>query len=253
MGGGKTVGGDHGPAVGERLHAVGAEIDHGFDGEGHAGFDLLPGAAAAEVRNLRLLMHRAADAVADQVADDAETARLDQGLDGMGDVADAIADLRLADADVEGFLGGLKQAGDFRSDGTDGHRDGVVADVPVGFDGDIERDDVAIAEDALEGADAVDHLLVDREAGVGGKAPRTDLIADSPRCGRRRLAIRSRPAWSRSNVLMPGCTSALRRCSTVAAMAHESRMRAMASRSLMGIISGGGFRPNRERRGWTRK
>jgi hypothetical protein len=37
------------------------------------------------------------------------------------------------------------------------------------FDGDIERDDVAFAEDALEGADAVDDLLVDREAGMGGK------------------------------------------------------------------------------------
>ena len=142
------------------------------------GFDLLSRAAAAEVRDLRLLVHRAADPVADQVADDAKAARLDQGLDGMGDVADAIADLRLPDADVEGLLGGLEQPGDPRIDGADGHRDGVVADVAVGFDGDIERDDVAIAENPLEGADAVDHLLVDREAGIGGKPARTDLVAE---------------------------------------------------------------------------
>ena len=111
-----------------------------------------------------------------QITDDSETARLDKGLDGMGDVADAMADLRLPDADVEGLLGGLEELGDPRRDGADRHGDGIVADVPVVFDGDIERDDVAFAEDALEGADAVDNLLVDREAGMGREATRTDLI-----------------------------------------------------------------------------
>jgi len=32
-------------------------------------------------------------------------------------------------------------------------------------------------EDPLEGTDAVDDLFVDREAGVGGKPARTDLVA----------------------------------------------------------------------------
>ena len=38
---------------------------------------------------------------------------------------------------------------------------------------------------------------------------------------------------------------------TVAAMAHDSRMSEMASRSLIGIIGGTGFRPMREQSGGT--
>ena len=134
MGGREAVSGDHGPAIGECLDAVGAEIDHGFDGEGHAGLDLLSRATPPEVWNLRLLMHRAANTVAHQVADYTKTLGLDKGLDGIRDLADAIADLRLADANPEGFLGGLKQPGNLWIDGADGYRDRIVADVTVGFD-----------------------------------------------------------------------------------------------------------------------
>ena len=59
-------------------------------------------------------------------------------------------------------------------DRADGNRDGVVADVTVVLDDDVERNDVAVAQDALEGADAVDDFVVDRDAGVGGIAARTD-------------------------------------------------------------------------------
>ena len=138
MSGRQTIGGDHGPAIGERLDAIGAEVDHGLDGKGHAGLDLVSCAAAAEVWDLRLFMHRPTDSVAHKIADNTKTMRLDKRLDGMGNVPDAIANLCLADAELEGLLGGLKQHGDFGTDGADGYGDGVVADVSVGFDRDIE-------------------------------------------------------------------------------------------------------------------
>ena len=51
-------------------------------------------------------------------------------------------------------------------DAADRNRDGVVADVTLVLDGHVQRDDVAVAQHALERADAVDDLLVDRDADV---------------------------------------------------------------------------------------
>jgi len=78
-GGRQAVGGHDRPAIGERLDVVGAEVDHRLDRQSHAWPDPLARAAASEVRDLRLLVHGPADPVADQVANDAESARLDVG------------------------------------------------------------------------------------------------------------------------------------------------------------------------------
>ena len=47
-------------------------------------------------------------------------------------------------------------------------------------------DDVPFAQDALEGADAVDHLFVDGEAGVGRIAARVQLVAVAGAAGAKR-------------------------------------------------------------------
>ena len=67
-------------------------VDHGLDGEGHPGPDLLAGVPPAEVRDLRFLVHRAPHPVADHFADDPEAMGLDEGLHGVRDVADAVAE-----------------------------------------------------------------------------------------------------------------------------------------------------------------
>ena len=55
-------------------------------------------AGPAEVGHLRLLVHRAADAVADQALHHREAGRLDLGLHGVADVADPVAHPRRGDA-----------------------------------------------------------------------------------------------------------------------------------------------------------
>ena len=130
--GGRGIGGDDCPAVAEGLRPVVAEIHHRFDGEGHAGLDLLAGIAAAEVRNLRLLVHRGADSVADHVADDAEAVGFDEGLHRMRNVADTVADLGLLDAEVEGFFADLQKFGDARGNAAQRDGEGVVTDVATG-------------------------------------------------------------------------------------------------------------------------
>ena len=67
----------------------------------------LPG--LAEVRDLRVLVHVAADAVADEGADDREPVALDALLDGVGDVAEVVAGHGLGDALEERVTGGRQQ------------------------------------------------------------------------------------------------------------------------------------------------
>ena len=63
----------------------------------------------AEVGDLGVFVHGAADAVADELADDAEALGLAHLLDGGGDVAKPAADLALVDGGFERGLGDVEQ------------------------------------------------------------------------------------------------------------------------------------------------
>ena len=95
---------------------VAAEVDHRFDREGHAGLDLLAGALAAEVRDLA-----AARAFAMPTPWPTISRTTLKPWDSTkvwiacGDVADAIADLRLLDAEIEGLAGDAEQFRDARA------------------------------------------------------------------------------------------------------------------------------------------
>src|SRR6185436_11608450 len=93
------------------------------------------------------------------------------------DVADPVADLGLLDAEGECLARDAEEFFDGRRDGADGNSEGVVADVAVVPDDDIERNDVTFAEDAFEGRDAMHHFIIHRDAGMGRVAARTVLVA----------------------------------------------------------------------------
>ena len=82
---------------------------HRLDREHHALFQQRPLAGRAEVRHLRLLVHLAADAVADERADDREPGALGDALDRVRDVAHAVARTRALDARVQRRLGPAQQ------------------------------------------------------------------------------------------------------------------------------------------------
>ena len=102
MGGWFAIGGDDCPAVSQNFHAAGAHVDHGLDGEDHAGLELRAGAFAAVIRDLRLLVELAADAVADKFADDAVAVGDDLILDGGAQIAEAAALGGEGDGEVQG-------------------------------------------------------------------------------------------------------------------------------------------------------
>src|SRR5688500_13140731 len=61
VGGEGAVLGEDGPAVVSHLHQRAAGVDHRLDREDHALLELRPAAGIAEVRDLRVLVHVAAD------------------------------------------------------------------------------------------------------------------------------------------------------------------------------------------------
>ena len=66
-------------------------------------------AGRAVVRDLRVLVIGAADAVADEAPDDREAGGLDDDLHCVGDVREVIARARLVDARGERFLADVEQ------------------------------------------------------------------------------------------------------------------------------------------------
>ena len=91
------------------LHRRLADIDHRLDGEEHAGPQLRAGAGPADMDHLGRGMEIAAEAVAAEIADHAVAVALGKALDGMADVAEMVARLRLGDAAHHRFIGHLDQ------------------------------------------------------------------------------------------------------------------------------------------------
>ena len=104
----------------------------------------LPG--LAEVRHLRLLVHRAPDPVADERADDREAGGLGRALDGGRDVLDVVAGPGLLDAGRERRLADLEQPLGLVVDLAHGEGVGGVRHEAVEGHADVDRDDVAVLE-----------------------------------------------------------------------------------------------------------
>ena len=77
------------------------DVHHRLDRDRQTGHELLAALRLAVVRHLRLLVELDADAVADEIAHDAESGGLDDGLHRRADVADVIAERRRGNAGVE--------------------------------------------------------------------------------------------------------------------------------------------------------
>ena len=76
--------------------------DHGLDGDGHAGDETGAAALMAVVRHFGVFVQLPAGAVAHELADDGEAGVLAVALDGIANVADAVAGHSLLDALVTG-------------------------------------------------------------------------------------------------------------------------------------------------------
>src|SRR5262249_61041609 len=101
--------GDGGPAVGQALQVGAAEIDHGLDGEQHAGLEYHALAAPPDMDDIGLVMEQPAEPVAAEVANNAHVLGFHEGLDGGPDVAGGAARPDRRNAAHHGLVGNVDQ------------------------------------------------------------------------------------------------------------------------------------------------
>ena len=161
-----SVGRNDRPAVFENTRLL-ARLRHGnhrLDGERHTGLQDKFRSGLSIIRNLGIFMDRTPNAMADPVADDAETRVLGHLLDRVADIAEMNPGAARSDTRLEAGLGRLHQSQYLRIGDADGNRTGSITIEAVLEDPDIGLYEVARHYDAMTARDAVNDLVVDRNA-----------------------------------------------------------------------------------------
>ena len=144
-----------------------ALVDHGLDGENHAGFEFQALAFAAVVQNLRFAVEGAADAVAAKFLHNRIACVFGNLLAGIAYVAQCRAGFDGFDARHHGIVGGVYQALGDGGDFADGKHAAGVAVEAVFFDGEVDIDDVAFFEGFVVGDAVADDVVDGCAAGFG--------------------------------------------------------------------------------------
>ncbi len=179
MGGQRAIPGPGGPAIGIHGNLGGTQGNHGLDGEGHAGDKLGSDALFAPIGDLGLLVHAPSDPMTNEFTHNAQSKGLDDPLDGGGDVPNVSAGTGRGDAGGKGSLGGRAKSQGGLGDITDGYGTGIVPNKVALANDDIEGDKVTLLEDTASVADAVDDLVVDRDADLAGVSQAPNHVAEA--------------------------------------------------------------------------
>ena len=129
--------------------------------------EALPRPGGVVVGDLRVLVHLPADAVAHVIADHAVAVAFGMLLHRSGDVGDPIAHPAVPESFKEALPRHLHQLPHLRLHFSAEEGPGGVPVEPVQDGAEVTADDVAVLQDPLAG-DAVDHLVVHRDADAGG-------------------------------------------------------------------------------------
>ena len=167
LGGEFAVFGDYGPAVVEDAQVAFALVNHGFDGEDHAGLQHGAGASFAVVDDLRVFVEAAADTVAAKFLHHGITGVFGDLLAGIADVAEGDAGLHNLDTGHHALVGDVDQALRLRADGAHGIHAAGIAVEAVFFDGDVDVEDVAVFQGFVVGNAVADNVVYGGAAGFG--------------------------------------------------------------------------------------
>ena len=148
---------------------VGTHRNHRLDGNDHAGLEANAPPLLSIVRNVGVLVHHAANAMAHIIAKHAVTVRLGEGLNGITDVPDMVTGNSLLDGSLKAIARDLAQSLGFGRGGADEKRPSVIADPTVDNGSRIDGDDISIAQDHVGVGNTVYHGIVNRCANGSGK------------------------------------------------------------------------------------
>ena len=152
---------------------VGTHRNHRLDGNDHAGLEANASPLLSIVRNVGVLVHHAANAMAHIVTKHAVTVRLGERLNGITNIPDMITGNSLLNGSLKAITRNLAQGLGLGRGGADEKRPSVIADPTVDNGSRIDGDDIAIAQDHVGVGNTVDHGIVDRCA----YGPRESAVA----------------------------------------------------------------------------
>ena len=170
------VAGNRRPAVFQHFARSFADVDHRLDRENHAGAQFGAGAGTSDMDNLGCVVKQLAKTMAAKVAYDTVAMLFGVSLDGVANVPDMVAGLRLLNAQHQTFIGHVDEALGFHRDIADEEHAAGVAVPTVKHRRDIDIDDIAVFQ-ALIGWDTMADDVVDAGAAAMRVAPITE------RCG----------------------------------------------------------------------
>ena len=152
-------------------------VEHGLNGEDHAGLKLHALSRITVVQDLRLIMVDLADAMAAVLADHAEAFFFGQRLDRMANVTQGRARAHHTNSGAHGVVGGFHQVTCLRIGFADEvHAAGIA--IPAILDhGDVDIDDIAVLEWHGIG-DAMADNFIDRGTDSFRKAVIADVAGD---------------------------------------------------------------------------
>ena len=148
---------------------MGADIDHGFDGQCHTGKEPRPVSGLPEIRDFRVLMKLCADTVSDELPDDTVSVTFRIFLYSVRYVRYSVPDSGVFDALIETLSRYVDQLLCLVRDLSNRECSRTVALEAIDKSADIDFDYVTFAYLSVR-RDAVDDLLVDGYAGAGRKS-----------------------------------------------------------------------------------
>src|SRR3989304_9921357 len=178
VGGQPPVQRPHRPVVRIALRPPVAGVDHRLDSDDHPLFEDGPGLRVADnvVRHLRVLVHLAADAVTDVLADDGEALTFDVRLDGSADLPQPRPRPGGAEAAVQRLPRHFNEPQRLRRYVSHARGQRRIGNEPLVDAAQVYADDVAVGDLAIA-RDAVDDLIVHGHAHGGG----VSLVAQEDR------------------------------------------------------------------------
>ena len=102
--------GDNRPVIGEQFYRCFAGIDHGFDGECHAGLEHNTGAGPSVVQDLGFVMKDCANAVAAILSNHRKAIALCMDLNHVAYITQMRAGFDLSDTFIQALLGDLDES-----------------------------------------------------------------------------------------------------------------------------------------------
>ena len=139
-----------GPTIGRHFYGVLTHVHHRFDANDTAFAELGSIARLSKIGNLRFLVKVSPYTVSHEISDHRKTALLNHSLHCMGNLAHTITETSRFDPFVHRSFGNVEESLHIGSDASYRHRTAIVADVSVVPRADVDANDIAFAQYAVE-------------------------------------------------------------------------------------------------------